>query len=696
MIPVVPFLQRCAFVKKIPVFSTLNWYRIQLIARNGSLLRFKKGDIVSKKGNPPDFVFFVLSGRLISYISDGGKRRDDAEHVHRGMFFGIISALTGEVHSQTFEAMNDSLIFCLPVTKLKRLLKKIPDLSIKFSKALSQRIRSHVTNTELVDRTTIISVYSPIAGSGSSTYSLNLAWSLSKETSDKVALVSIRSRKAPQPTTSSAFDHVRPKWKITPKSLATIANIEEISTIMHKSEIGADMLNVVFDPAVESQVEQIADFVNGFIDEYRYVIVDLPSELDDVVLKTLSQSDLIHLVLARSREALENGRAIITRLEFSLNRSFNQERVRIIIGGVHGHRNVSEATVHSIIDYPVLAFLPLIQEKDLAAEIGTSVIHFWALDVHCPYWMAITRVARQVSGVSVGLVLGGGAAFGLAHVGVIKVLEEENIPIDFIAGSSMGALIGSLWAVGYKASELEKMAHEFRDKSNLIKLLDFVFPLSGLISGKAIMAWLFSKFDQKTFSDVRIPLKIVAYDLIHRQDIVIESGSLVDAVRKSISIPGVFQPIITDDQIIIDGGVMNPLPTNVLVSSDVKKIIAVNVLQTPDDVIKSYERTQKVIRKSLSEPFLKDPWFFVDIRFRFWVNRMFFPNISDIIVRTLEASESVIAEQSARAADVLIHPDLVGLNWYELYEAETLIQRGEEATRAQLPRIKEIIQNKKR
>ncbi len=135
---------------------------------------------------------------------------------------------------------------------------------------------------------------------------------------------------------------------------------------------------------------------------------------------------------------------------------------------------------------------------------------------------------------------------------------------------------------------------------------------------------------------------------------------------------------------------MNPLPTNILVNSEVKQIIAVNVLQSSEDVIKGYEKTQKELKKALDVPFLADPWYFIDTRIKFWVSRTFFPNISDIIVRTLEASESVIADQSGKAATVLIHPDLEGLNWFELYNADILIKRGENAARKQIDKIKKL------
>lgn len=654
------------------------------------MVRYQKGDFVSMKGNPPDYVFFLISGRLQSYALDSDGHKEDIEFIHRGMFFGIISALTGEEHSQTFEAINDSMIFRVPVGRFRKILKRIPDLSVKFNRILSQRIRSKVTKTNLVSQSTIISVYSPLSGSGGSTYSLNLALGLHKESKDRVILISIRSIRPPERKDISAFDQVRPKWKRDPIDLSSLVdNFDDIAGAVSRSDLGIDLLNVVFKPNDVDLVQHISDFVSSFIDVYRYVIVDLPSETDDVVLKTLSQSDFIHLVMVRKKEALEMGRIILNRLEERLQEYFNEERVRVLISGVHV-KKMSEEAVRSIIDYDVLAFLPHIQHKDLANFIETPAISFWAINQGSDYSKTLARISRQISGVSVGIVFGGGAAFGLAHIGVIKVLEEESIPIDIIIGSSMGALIGGLWALGYSAHELEKMAYEFRNKKALVRLLDFVLSISGLISGKAIMAWLYSKFRDSTFHDLKIPLKIVAYDLIHRKDLIIEDGFLVDAIRKSISIPGVFQPIVTDDHLIIDGGVMNPLPTNVLKSTDVRKIIAINVLQSPDDVIKGYQKTRQELNKALDVPFLVDPWNFIDIRFKYWINKMFYPNITDIIVRTLEASEAVIADQSARTADILIHPDMSGLQWYELYQVETLIKRGEEAARAQIEKIRNI------
>jgi len=129
----------------------------------------------------------------------------------------------------------------------------------------------------------------------------------------------------------------------------------------------------------------------------------------------------------------------------------------------------------------------------------------------------------------------------------------------------------------------------------MLKLFDPVIPKSGLIGGRLIKRWLKKHLGNKTFYGAKIPFKVVAYDLIRREDIIYNSGSLVEAVRRSIAIPGVIEPVLEGDQVIIDGGVLNPLPTNVLTGLGIKKIIAVNVLQSPEDCSEGFDIAQEVI-----------------------------------------------------------------------------------------------------
>ena len=218
-----------------------------------------------------------------------------------------------------------------------------------------------------------------------------------------------------------------------------------------------------------------------------------------------------------------------------------------------------------------------------------------------------------------------------------------------------------------------------------------LLPISGLVRGEAIRRWLRIKFSNKTFHETKIPLRIVTYDLFHRKEIVVDQGSLVDAVRKSISIPGVFKPVMETKQMLIDGGVLNPLPTNVLTDMGVKKIIAVNVLQSPEEVDWGQKQEEMNLKACLEIPFSKHPFKFLGFRIGRLVSKIFTPNIADIVVRTLQATEFLIAEQSAKQADVLIHPDLRGISWFELYEVNELINRGEDAAQRALPAIKALV-----
>ena len=213
--------------------------------------------------------------------------------------------------------------------------------------------------------------------------------------------------------------------------------------------------------------------------------------------------------------------------------------------------------------------------------------------------------AQQVR-KKVGLVLGGGGAKGAAEIGVLKVLEEADIPIDYIAGTSIGAIVGGLYAIGYNAAELDSL---YRNQDWLFLLSDQVkrksesflskderekyiihVPLSeerkvtlpsGYVKGQNVVN-LFSKLTVgyhhvDDFSTLPIPFRCVAIDLVDGKEVVLSSGSLPMAMRASMSIPGVFAPVEWNGMMLVDGGALNNLPADVVKEMGADIIICVDL-----------------------------------------------------------------------------------------------------------------------
>lgn len=684
---------RYSLIKQIPLFSKLNLFELQKITQKSTIVEYKKGDIICKMGTPSDGFYCLISGRLRAYTMNSHGQKNGVEFIRRGMPFGITSLLTGENHSMNYEVINDSLVLRIDKEYFQTILKSIPEIGIELSQSLSKRIRNKIIPSKFTAESKIISIYSALKNTGSSTYSVNLAFTLEKETQKKVILVNINSVLERNEGASSDHLEATPQWKIQAINLKNIiANYEKISASIVVGQFNIDLLNVSFDPNETYLIQQISQFISSLVDDYHFVIVDLPNEMDGVVLQALTQSDLIHIISLSDPDNLKLTRQIIYQIEENLKENFDLEKIKVIISGKPTHSNLSYDEISDIMDFPVATKLPNIDRSDLNVAMTSDVMAVLRPNPDSAYAGVVANIARQISGVSVGLILGGGAALGVAHTGVIRVLEQENIPIDIVVGSSMGALLASFWVTGRNADGLEQLAREFESGKSMLKLFDPVVPISGLIGGRLIKRWLATRgLGDKTFYDTRIPLRIVTYDLVKRQEVVISSGSIVDAVRKSVAIPGVIEPVIEQEREFIDGGVLNPLPTNVVMNLGIKKIIAVNVLQSPEHVTKGYVAEQERLKKESHIPFSKKPWHYVSFRCGLGFKKVFTPNISDIIVRSLQASEYLLAMQSAQYADVVIHPDLSGVKWFELYKVDELVKAGEEATRKVLPEIKQLI-----
>ncbi|MDT8452573.1 MAG: patatin-like phospholipase family protein [Gammaproteobacteria bacterium] len=205
---------------------------------------------------------------------------------------------------------------------------------------------------------------------------------------------------------------------------------------------------------------------------------------------------------------------------------------------------------------------------------------------------------------SIGIALGAGGANGLAHILMLEVLDEMDITPKQISGSSIGAIIGALYASGLSGNEIrelveqfiispdEELLDEFSDQETF-RWLDFIdveFGKGGLLNSKGFISFLYDELKQKKFKQLKIPLKVIAGDLWKREQIVLQSGNLLPAIEASMALPGIFQPVVVNDRVLVDGGTVNPVPYDLLMDEcDIVIAIDVDGIRTkPENLIPGY------------------------------------------------------------------------------------------------------------
>ena len=299
-------------------------------------------------------------------------------------------------------------------------------------------------------------------------------------------------------------------------------------------------------------------------------------------------------------------------------------------------------------------------------------------------------LACKKKGLKFGLALGSGSARGLAHVGVIQVLEAYHIPSDIIAGTSIGSVIGSLYAAGASIDQLEEAALSMK-KTTTLFIIDPTIPHSGLISGKKIEDMLNDlALEGKTFDDLNIPFAAVATDVESGAEVILTQGKVLDAVRASISIPGIFTPVKYQDYYLVDGGVVDPVPVDVVQKMGADIIIAVSLAK-----LSPYTTTLIIDkeRDSLEEELEKSSTLqqkIVQVKSTFEG-----PNIVEVISQSIDIMEAKITDQCLEGADVVIVPfGIKDINLFDFDKAESVIKGGMMAAMINIPEIKRAIKEK--
>lgn len=281
----------------------------------------------------------------------------------------------------------------------------------------------------------------------------------------------------------------------------------------------------------------------------------------------------------------------------------------------------------------------------------------------------------------VGVVLSGGGAKGIAHVGTLKIIEELGIPVDYIAGTSMGSIIGGLYAYGYSAAELDSILRaadwelllsdkairsdmyltEKRASDQYFLNLTFnqnksLLPI-GILKGQHINNLFYTlttnAYKAKTFDDLNIPFLCIATDVLSGQAVVLKDGNLAEAMRASMAIPGVFNPVEKDSMILVDGGLVNNFPVEELIAMGADIVIGV-------DVGFQYKGKEKL------------------------------KNMANVLEMSLFMHTKTKIAQNKSRCDILIKPDMTGYGTYSFSATDSLLARGEAAARAHYDEFKAI------
>lgn len=299
----------------------------------------------------------------------------------------------------------------------------------------------------------------------------------------------------------------------------------------------------------------------------------------------------------------------------------------------------------ALADYVVDFVNPTIMKKN----------HFNLSDNPSPW--RIEHTVRRITKKTIGIALCSGGAPGMAHLGVLKVLQEEKIPLDYIAGTSSGSICGGIFATGFPLdAALEVIKKHAKPSTLTIALKNPSFTLKGIMNGKYLMDILYALFGDQTIEQAQIPFAAVASDLISGQCLIYNIGSFMTAVRASCTIPFLINPIEDGKHLIIDGIATAPLPINVLENENIDIKIAVPIPQL-----------------DLITP--------IDIHAKLFT----------IYLRTYSLLAEQIVNYSKSRADIIISPQVEGIKLLDWKKLDKVVAAGETAAKESLLQIRQIL-----
>jgi NTE family protein len=633
---------------------------------------YTRGARICQEGEISTGFYILLSGQVRVLKKNEQGVEVELSTLDHGEFFGDIPLLASEPRLTSVEVVIDAEVFETRKEEFEAVLRNHTKLLINLGSLLSHTLYTDQRTLQKKRRIQypIISVYGAEEHIGKTLVVINVGISLIQETKCRVIALDMGMKKQGLASLLK-IDPVR--YVDTP---AITQSYIEGKIVAHQSML--DVLSLAPELLMEEAKgrESIAKILAILKNLYDYVIIDTSSQLNR---STFEAIDLSNMVLFVTSNIAQPYPLMI----------LDHQKVRTII-------NLTDEQVdRESVRQKGYYFLPRDYETiERSLETGTPLV---IREPDRPLSRIFGSMARDIAGKKIGLALGGGSARGMAHIGVFYALEKHRIPIDIIAGSSAGALIGSAYAAGVPVETIEQAVLKWGSKLGLLRLTvpDFVDPMFyakglvrllrgrrsaweprllrlsvGVFTGSQVDKLYRHVVGDPDFSELKIPLLVVALDINSGEEIVFEQGNVRVAVRASLSIPGIFTPVAYQGRLLIDGSIADPVPVLPLVQKDVDIIIAVNVTPSLQDSLKSLRSSKKSGQLAMSRsPFL--PMF-------------------DIALRSLQGLQYELSTIKSTLASVHITPDVGEVSWSEFFNADKLIEKGVDATEKMIPQIQHL------
>jgi NTE family protein len=644
-----------------PLLALLPYSALKRLVTGSAVSEYPKGTVLFREGDACEAIYLIISGRCEASVRDRHGESVVEEVFGPGDTMGERAFLNGERHRRTATVATHCVLLRIPAEELEGIFTKDPKLAGRFSHTVRRRLRvlgERVPGRGArVRRVVSLVAFAPRVNVG--LVAARLAKSLRRITGQKVLLLKL----AADPYAGRPHPWVLREMRFDQGEFGFARELragEDGEYDVLRLPVGTD----------RRDAEAIAPLVSDCGRHYDYVLVEAASDLPDrIVTECLVQADLAYVVLQPSMQCLYDYELLTRALA----------------------ETTPAATAHVkpivVIEEPMEAE----QFHDTFKRFGHAVHSFARgfpasgagstadrrFDLH------VNRLAREIARCRVGLALSSGGAKGYAHAGVIQVLEENGIEIDAIAGASMGAYVGSLWAYGFDGEALERIAIEMEGRQGLWSILDPVLPpRRGFVRTRRVANRLRRSLGDAHFSDLVRPLRVVAAHLPTLERVVFSTGDVVCAVEASIAMPGICVPVEIDGEPYVDGGISDPLPVDVLHEMGIERIIAVNAIPTPEKLRYWLEREREMQCGQACKP-RRSIGRFLNEHLNYFAPG----NVFDTMVQALNSVQMRVADAQTAHADVVLRPVAVDALWHDFGNPRKYLALGREVAEAQLDEL---------